>query len=385
MTLRVLLFSPLRGRDPESGDIAYTEALLADPPPGVTYTTYAEALDAGLMRIRGGRPRRGDAALLDLAFMVVRVGELLLRKAGMMFREPTWYVTIDPSAFDAVHQHLFAVRQIGSHVPVVSSAGYPLPILYGAREKWSSRRLGLATALERAYARVMNVHNPWLRCAPGNLMTVYSERFRGYLISMGARPEQVSVCSNAVADVECPPRRSDGLTLGFIGRDFDLKGGDIALGAFKQLRGRHPGLRLRIVTTSESAASHDLQGEGIEVYTDVAHAGVLLEQLPEIDILLLPTRSDCGAPYSLLEALRGGTCAITSQHPWLDERLEPPGVTRVAADVDAVAGALERLLQPDELSAAQQAARRLCSEEFSTPVIHARLLEACRRVSAGDP
>ena len=205
MTLRILLFSPVRGRDPESGDIAYTEALLADPPPGVTYTTYAEALDAGLVRVRGRRPRRGDAALLDLVLLIVRVGELSLRKVGVMFREPTWYVTIDPSAFDVVHQHLFAVRQIGSRVPVVSSAGYPLPILYGAREKWSARRLGLATALERAYAHVMNVHNPWLRCAPGNLMTVYSERFRDYLIGMGAHPEQVSVCSNAVADDRMPP------------------------------------------------------------------------------------------------------------------------------------------------------------------------------------
>jgi hypothetical protein len=56
-----------------------------------------------------------------------------LRRVGVMYREPTWFVTIEPGAFDLVHQHLFSVRQIGDRLPVVSTGGYPLEVLYGAR------------------------------------------------------------------------------------------------------------------------------------------------------------------------------------------------------------------------------------------------------------
>lgn len=42
--LRVLLLSPVRALDPQNGDVTYPEQLLASPPDGVVYTTYAEAL-----------------------------------------------------------------------------------------------------------------------------------------------------------------------------------------------------------------------------------------------------------------------------------------------------------------------------------------------------
>ena len=47
--MRVLLLSPLRGLDPACGDIVHTEALLASPPDGVQYETYAEALARGAL------------------------------------------------------------------------------------------------------------------------------------------------------------------------------------------------------------------------------------------------------------------------------------------------------------------------------------------------
>ena len=184
--LSVLLFSPVRGRDPASGDVAYTEALLGEPPPGVRYTTYAQALEDGLLEIRGRRPRPGTRrATIDLALFGVRGVELTLRRAGVMYREPTWFVSLRPGAFDLVHQHLFAVRQVGPRLPVVSSAGYPLPELYAARDRWSPARLRLATALEWRFDQLMDVHNPWLRGTAGNVMTAYTERFRQYLVARG--------------------------------------------------------------------------------------------------------------------------------------------------------------------------------------------------------
>ena len=83
--MRVLLLSPIAGRDPLSGDTSYTDALLADPPVGVGYVRYDQALADGSLRIRGRKGASGDAGWLAL-----RGAELALRRAGVMFREPTW-------------------------------------------------------------------------------------------------------------------------------------------------------------------------------------------------------------------------------------------------------------------------------------------------------
>jgi glycosyltransferase involved in cell wall biosynthesis len=378
-TMDVLLFSPVRGIDPASGDVAYTEALLDDPPPGVRYTTYDQAVDDGRVRVRGRRPRRGSFGAGDAAILMARGAELSLRRAGVMYREPTWFVTIGPGAFDVVHQHLFAVRQVGRRTPVVSSAGYPLPVLYAGREHWSARRLATATALERAYSRLMDVHNPWLRGAAGNLMTVYTEHFRSYLTARGVDADHIAVCSTALPGSDPPIDRSHGLTLGFVGRDFELKGGDVAVGAYARLRAGYPDLRLRVIT-GRAIRPHVTVGDGVDVLTDVSSDEVVRDHLPEIDLLLLPTRADCGAPYALLEALRSGTPVITSTFPWLDERLEPPAVTRVAVDEGAVAAAAEALLDPDRLAAAGRAARELWSRAFSMEVLHSQLARAYRQV-----
>jgi glycosyltransferase involved in cell wall biosynthesis len=380
----VLLFSPVAGLDPDSGDIAYTEALLADPPPGVLYTTYDEAIDRGLVRVRGRRPRHGWLGLVDGALLVTRGVELVLRRTGVMYREPTWFVTIDTGAFDVVHQHLFAVRQVGRRVPVVSSAGYPLAVLYAARDRWAPSRVTLATWLERAWARVLDIHNPGLRATTGSLMTVYSERFREHLIGLGVDPEVVRVCGTGLPDATIPARRSDGHTVGFIGRDFEPKGGIVALGAFVRLRRTHPALRLRIITTAASASLHVDPSAGAEVVTDATNDAVVNQHLPEIDVLLLPTAADCGAPYSVLEGLRAGVCVVTSDYPWLDDRLVAPGVLRVPADEVEVAAAVERLLEPAQLEQARAAARDLWAREFSMDVLGTGLAGAYSHVLGGD-
>jgi glycosyltransferase involved in cell wall biosynthesis len=378
--VRVLLFSPLAGLDPASGDVAYTEALLTDPPAGVTYTTYEEALAQGLLRIRGRRPRHGRLAIPDALLLLVRTFELLLRRVRVMYREPTWFVTVDADAFDVVHQHLFAVRQVGRRVPVVSSAGYPLSVLYADRDGWTPGRVKVATGLERLWARALDIHNPGLRSTRGSLMTVYTERFRDHLVRLGVDPEVIQVCGTGLPEVPVPPSRSDGRTVGFIGRDFVSKGGDVVLAAFLHLREADPALRLRIITSADSAARHVPPGADVELFTDVPNSEILDRHLPEIDVLLLPTNADCGAPYGVLEALRSGVSVVTSWYPWLDERLVPPAVVRVSAEPTAVASAAGRMLDPSRLGTARAAARELWAQEFSMDVLGPRLGEAYGRV-----
>ena len=155
--------SPVVGVDPPGGDLAYTEALLAHPPDGVAYTTYVEALAEGSLVERGRRPRHGRFRPVDAPVLGARVVEHGLRRAGVLFREPYRYLTPDPDAFDLVHAHLFPVRFVGPGLPLVTSSGLPLPVLYGNRFGWTSAdRVAPAPRPSASWPR------PWAPRCPGS-------------------------------------------------------------------------------------------------------------------------------------------------------------------------------------------------------------------------
>jgi glycosyltransferase involved in cell wall biosynthesis len=382
VSLSVLLWSPLPGEDPPSGDVSYTEALLHEPPPGVVYTTQRQAIADGTVRIRGRTPWRGPVGGVDLGLLTARVLEREARRRGLLFREPIVYATIEGGAYDLVHQHLVTLRQVGSQVPVVSSAGYPLTELYRWRERWGPARLRLAEAAESRLVQALGAHSPWLATGPLGVMTVYTDHFRSWLRSRGVPADRIRLSGTAIPDLSLPPRRSDGRTLVVVARDFWRKGGDLAVQAFRHLYDADPAWRLVVVTTGASAEAHRrlLEHRSITVETGLGRDAVLRQVLPASDILLLPTRSDCGAPYGVLEALQAGVSVVTSDLAWLDERLRPPAVVRVPLRPDRIASAVVELAGQDDR---EEAARRLWLDEFSMPVLHRSLIDAYRHALAG--
>lgn len=375
--IRVLLWSPLAGRDPPSGDISYTQSLLADPPPGVHYTTYADAIAAGDMRVRGRRPKHGEFDATDFLILAFRGMEAAVR-GRVMFREPIWFATTKSSKFDLMHQHLFAVRQVTSRLPVVSSAGYPLSVLYEAREAWSQRKAARAEAWERRLARTLHAHTPGIWAPDRDVMTVYTERFREQLVGRHIEAGAILRCGQGLPPLEIGRSASAGPTLGFIGRDFEMKGGDVAVEAFVRMHAESPLLRLIVLTRPGAAAQRLLTVPGVQVVTDAPRDAVLKTFLPQMDVLLAPTFADCGAPFAILEALQAGVPVVTSTNPWLDDRLGEPAVRRVPAEAEAVARAAALLLDPGMRDVASAAARELWRQEFSMEHLHTELLCAYR-------
>lgn len=380
--MRALLFSPVPGRDVAGGDTSYTESLLADPPAGVTYTTYAEALDEGSMVLRGRRPDRGGTGRSDVGLFALRTAEAAVRRTGLMFTEPLWFATVDPDAFDVVHLHLFSLRQVDSTVPVVSSAGYPLNVLYHENRGWSARRASMALALENRLARLSDAHVPWLTAPRSDLLTVYSGHFARWLLDRGVPDWRVRILGTALSAAQPVARRSDGGTLAFVARDFHRKGGDIAVAAFDRMRRGNPSLTF-LVVSEPSEAVRALSGHpGIELFLDPPRSVVLEEILPRTDVLLAPTRLDCGVPYGLLEALRQGCGVVASNVPWLDERLTGPSVRRVDLDATSVATAATELLAVDR-ACLERDAMALWRDRFSMASVHDELLAAYRDAIAG--
>jgi len=365
--MRVLLLSPIAGRDPLSGDTSYTAALLADPPVGVDYVPYEEALAEGSLRIRGRKGSPADAGLFAL-----RAAELGARRAGVMFREPTWFVTVDRS-YDLVHTHLFNLRQVDSEAPVVSSYGYPLQEHYRRRERWSERRLATAVVTERAWARAARVHVPWLHQVLPSVMTAYSPAAQEWLVAHGASAATVRRASTGLGPLTFGPRTSSGTSLLFAGRDFERKGGALALQAFSLLRKRLPKVTLTVVTAAEAQPPLP---EGVTWLVDIDRQRMLTEVLPAADVMLLPTTMDCGVPYAVLEALQAEVPVVLTELRWLDDRLHGPGAVKVSRTPENFAAAVEALLEPGTLTDARKAAHELWKEQFTMTVLGEDLRQA---------
>lgn len=359
-----------------SGDIVYTENLLAAPPRGVSYTTYDQAIEQGVLHVRGVR---GAEGLTDRMIRIGRGVEILARRRGVMFREPCWYVSTTPGAFDLVHQHLFAVRQVGPRIPVFSSAGYPLDVRYRDNDGWSPARTRIARSLELGLNTLSQVHSPWLHHVRPAISSAYTEEFRQEFVRRGVPESQTCVLGTYLATEALPQRQSDGSSLAFVGRDFARKGGPVALNAFSMLHQADPRLRLHIVTSDVNARAIPARS-GVVVSGELPNHRVLA-LLAHTDVLLAPTSSDCGAPYGVLEALRAGCSVILAQNRWLDERLAQPAVSRTRPEPRDVAAAakieVERRRHDPAACAAE--ARALWRRWFSEGAFHEGLLAGYRR------
>ena len=373
--------SPVAGLDVSGGDIAYTEALVARPPSGVTYTTYPDAMAQGTLVERGRRPKHGRLGARDGAILAARTVEVGLRKAGVLFREPYRYLTIDPDAFDLVHSHVFPVRQVASRVPMVTSSGFPLPVLYRDRMGWSDRRAAVASWGERLASGVTGTEMPWRPPRNAALSMVQSEHYRNLLLSEGAASARVVVRPLGIDGVAGTPRTGPPRTIGFISTIFEEKGGPVALEAVRAVRSEHPEVTM-VVAGIGARPDVDLQGGAVSWLGPVPRPELLASVLPSIDILVHPTPCDSGPPYVILEALQQGIPVVTTNLSWIDEGLTGPGVRRVPATPATVAGALSELMDPATYVAASRAAIDLWSERYSMDVLAEEIGESYQRALA---
>ena len=377
--MRVLLLSPVSGRDIAGGDVAYTEALMARSPAGVEYTSYDVALENGSLVERGRRPGHGKMRAVDALIFGARAIEIALRRSGRVFREPFRYLTADPDAFDLVHSHIFATRLVDTDLPLVTSSGFPLPVLYEDRFHWSHRRVVAAAGIERAMARAVGAEVSWIPPRRAAVAMVQSDHYRQHLVSEGADPDRVVVRTLGIEGRPGAPRTGIPQTIGYVSGNFDGKGGREVLAAFARLLVERPEAHLVIVGSAPRELDPALFPPGsVEWHGVVPRARVLGELLPRIDVLVLPSRCDSGPPYVILEALQQGIPVVTSDLPWIDEGLAGPGVRRVPVDPDEVSRALADLFCPDTYRDASQAAIDLWKARYSMEILAEQVGETYR-------
>ena len=203
---------------------------------------------------------------------------------------------------------------------------------------------------------------------------------RSVIADYGARPERVvTVGAAGHYDVAATGVRTYGSrSIVFNGSDFERKGGDRVLAAFRLIRERYADASLTIVAT------HDVAAEpGVRIAGTLARRQ-LFELFAAADIVLAPTRLDSLAGF-VLEAMSRGVVPVLSDAEAMDELVangiegcvvSPPTPENLANHVSAL------FEDPARLEAYGRAAKERVVRDFNWDAVAARILAS---LAQGSP
>jgi glycosyltransferase involved in cell wall biosynthesis len=191
------------------------------------------------------------------------------------------------------------------------------------------------------------------------------------------------VDSNKIAVIPPPfplvydKQKHESVNILFLGRDYNRKGGDIAVKVFKRLSKELNGIRLIYVgKVPDPKVSAFLKGNSKVSYYEFATQADLMHRIfPVSDILLLPCRAEAYG-MSVLEAMSRGIPVVSSRISALPEILKhgSTGYLCKPEDIDSFAAFTERLAANATLMLDfGQEARRVVSEKFNPQTIGQQL------------
>lgn len=385
--MRVLLLSPLAGMDPANGDVTYTEQLLAQPPAGVEYVDYRTAMAEGALVARAARSEVQTSVGLSRGSAVARAaaakGLNRVRSAEVIFREPFRFLSVEQGVFDLVHSHVFSVGFRGKWPPIVVSNSVAVEALYRDGLGWSRQKVSLARNVERVLARGLRVDHSTYRMGRAARLVAFTEDLRRWWIAQGVAPESaIDVVPCVVEPRQLRPLKSDPRVIGFFAGAPAIKGLDRAAAVHRSLRGRGLDVELWVIGSDDAAGFEDVvSSPGVRWVGRRARSELLAEVLPQLDVLLHPTRFD-GLPLSVLEAMSVGVPIVSSDYRALPEVVGDAG--RAVPSVDEACVAVAELLQPEANAAFSQRAWWRQRNHFSPAAALPRLLATYMRAITGD-
>jgi len=373
--LRVLLMSPLPDVDPFNGDVIYSRALLEQPPPGVTYVRYDEALASGEVREHGRRQSIHEAdSLGQRAKAVAEVSRNhtvnALRSAGALFREPFRFLEIVGS-FDLVHCHTFSVNWTGRTTPVLVSNAVPLTELYARARRWSPAHVRLASDSDRLLARAFGVSHIEHGLVGADRVVAFTHTLRAWYVSHGVPPDRVGVVPCFPSDMPQSTERTPvPARVGFVAGDFVAKGGEIVLDAMSAVRAQRPDAQVWTAGERPSRSDAELEEAGVYPQGYLDRHELLSTFLPSCQVFAYPSSFD-GLPLTLLEALALGVPSVVSDYFALPEVVGDGGGGRVVAQHDpaALAEAILGLLDPETHHRASEEARARYAATYAPDVV----------------
>ena len=378
--MKVLLISPLRDLDVPCGDITYTDLLLAHPPEGVEYETYADALARGALTEHARREGLRRHPLLVLGNKAVSI----LRQKRLLFWEPYRFFSVKPGEYDLIHMHVFNARFLSLPCGLVTGSGAPQRDVYLDRRHFSPRRVAVLEAIEKCLARLFQVNQNSYYQPQAQRVMVYTEYYRDFLVNNGyVDAGRVSIVPllGLAPTVNLMPRQP--CRIGFVARNFDEKGGAVLLEAYRQVRAQHPDIELWIVGSPPQMTEAERQELGITWLAAVPREALMAEIMPSFDVFAYPTPHDCFS-YVTLEAMSCGAAIATSDYVSMPEAVDygRAGLTSPVGDASGLARNISALLDPETNFKFRQAARKRFEEHFAWEAVAPLILENYRQAIA---
>lgn len=203
---------------------------------------------------------------------------------------------------------------------------------------------------------------------------------------LGVPGQRVHRITNGVDPVRQVPRREPGPpVLGGVGRLTAQKGFDLLVDASRRLSAS--GHRHRVRVAGDGRDRRDLEaaadGAPVEFVGFVRDVGRFLARL---DVFVLPSRAE-GLPLALLEAMMAGLPCVAADVGGIAEEAGDAVVVVPPDDVDALAGALRRLLDDAPLRRdlgrrAAAVARRRFDARRTVAAVHGVYTDVLRRRDA---
>ncbi len=373
--MKVLLVSPVPGIDPPCGDVTYTQSLLADPPEGVVYETYVDAIKNGRLIEHGRRNRRKSEPLLTAGAKIIN----MLRARHVFFWEPFRFFSVAPDAYDLIHVHVFPCRFFNLATPLVNSNAIAIRYLYSDARHLSRPRVGGMELVEKSLAGMLGVDHLSYRHAQAQRSIAFTTFLKDWYVRHGvAQSDRIDVIPIYLRDPgERAPRNRKPHHIGFIAKDFDAKGGGDLLGAYDSVRAKNPGVRLTIVGCPPRLPEDQAKARGIRWIPYIPRETLLNEFLPSIDMLAYPTLFD-GQPLVVMEAMSLGIPVITSDYQAMPEMVAHGSAGRIVpmGDIEKLAAAITGLLEPAENARCAAASRAHFLATYCAGAVRPRLL-AC--------
>jgi glycosyltransferase involved in cell wall biosynthesis len=379
--MKVLLISPLPGIDPACGDITYTESLLKNPPQGVEYETYADAIARGALRevgTRGAvrearRQGRGICGAFVLAGLVALINRL--RAARWLFWEPFRLFWVRPGEYDAIHLNVFSAGFTNLSCPLIISNAGPLRSLYTGARGYSLFRVKWIERMEILLGRLLRVNLPSYSIPQASRVIAFTHYLKCWYVERAVIPERlidvipVFLPDTPVASPNPRPRR-----VGFMSKDFAARGGHTLLKAWRIVRAQQPDAEL-VIRSDFEICETEAKKQGITVIGYVSREDLLERVLPSFDVFAYPTEFD--GFYTLVEVMARGIAVATSDYQGIPEFVEngKSGLISPLGDADALANNILKLLEPEANAWYRRAARRRFEEFYAAEAALPRIRE----------
>ncbi len=395
---KVLLLSPVEGRDEAGGDRTYTHVLRDNPPSGVTYETYDLALQRGTLRERGngralkeGLQRARSLALGQALSLLTReasltaVGKTLwaLRERKRLFWEPFLFFEVKPRQYDLVHVHIFSARFEGLDCPLVVSLGGRLRHLYLDARNFAPTRVERLERIDRTVGRILGVNVTSEHLPQAKRLYTFTlsgrDEFKAQKILSPDKidyiPFHLPTPTLDFSGRSAIPRR-----VGFVAREFALKGGPVVLRAWDEVLKTRPDAELWIVGNPPPPSAEALKSKNVTWIPFIPRQQLLNEVMPSFDVFTYPTHYDYLPCYTLLEVMARGVPVAGSNHRDMDVSLglDAPsvqagvpgaGLMSRVKDPHSLAQNILRLLEPEENQRLRQGARAHFERTFSCEAV----------------